>query len=104
MGIEDLERKARTTKRREGARRAVLVYRRICDLYPESAKHWTLLGATLLEAGRIDEGAEALRTAIWLRMRSGEVKRAASIARLLLSNVESDRTAERAMKAAALAA
>ncbi|MBI2897313.1 MAG: hypothetical protein HYY06_27395 [Deltaproteobacteria bacterium] len=102
--IEDLERKARRVWRREGPRKALLVYERICDELPESARHWALLGWALLCANRPERAAACLRTSIWLRMREGDVRRAASLARVLLSFVDTDRTAERALERCAAAA
>jgi Flp pilus assembly protein TadD len=100
----ELEHKARRLWQREGPRKAVLVYQQICDDLPDSARHWALLGAALLEARRPDEAASCMRTSIWLRMREGDNARAASLARFLLSFVDSDRTAERALERWAAAA
>ena len=101
MTIADLERKAKTVRRREGPRRAALVYQRICDACPESASHRALLGAALLASGRTEEAADSLRTAVWLRMREGRAAKAASVARLLLRIADGDPTAERAIARAA---
>lgn len=97
MTIEQLEHKARRLWRREGARKAVLVYERLCQELPESARHFALLGAALLDARRPEEAATAMRTSIWLRMRAGEKHRAAALARVLLRLVAQDRTAQRAI-------
>jgi len=86
--------------RREGPRRAALVYRRICDEQPESATHFALLAAAWLAAGRRDEAIDALRTAVWLRMREGSTGKAAALARMLLALVDTDPTAERALERA----
>lgn len=104
MTIEELEHKARRLWRREGARKAVLVYERLCQDLPESARHFALLGAALLEARRPDDAAAAMRTSIWLRMRAGETYRAAALARVLLRLVAQDRTAQRALDRLAQAA
>jgi len=101
MTLADLERKAKTVRRREGPRRAALVYRAICDALPDSATHFALLGAALLAAGRCELAADALRTGVWLRMREGRTSKAASLARLLLRVAAGDPTAERAIANAA---
>lgn len=101
MNVTDLERKAKKARHREGPRRAALVWRRICEALPESATHFALLASTLLAAGRREEAADALRTAVWLRMREGSDQKAASLARLLLTLVASDATAQRALARAA---
>ena len=102
--IQELEHKARRLWRREGARKAVLVYERICGELPESARHWALLGTALIAARRLDDGVTAMRTSIWLRMRAGETHRAAALARVLLRHSAQDRTAQRALDRLAQAA
>jgi len=102
--IPELEHKARRLWRREGARKAVLVYERICQELPESARHWALLGAARIAARRLEDGVAALRTSIWLRTRAGETQRAAALARVLLRHVAQDRTAQRALDRLATAA
>ena len=104
MSIEQLEHKARRLWQREGARKAIVVYEQLCDELPESARHWALLGAALLEARRPEQAANCWRTSIWLRLREGDVARAASLARHLLTFVDGDRTAERALERWAAAA
>lgn len=96
--VEELEHKARRLWRREGPRKAIHVYQELCALLPESPRHFALLGAALLEARRLDDAVLALRTSIWLRMREGDLPRAAAVARLLLRHVTEDRTAERALE------
>ena len=102
--IEELEHKAHRVLRREGARKAALVYEQMCRDLPDSARHWALLGSVLLAAHRTDEAVLALRTAVWLRMREGDLRRAAALARVLLRHADGDRTAERALERFAQAA
>ena len=102
--VEELEHKARRLWRREGPRKAVLAYQELCQRLPESARHFALLGAVLLAARRTDDAVRALRTSIWLRMKDGELGRAAAVARFLLRHVAEDRTAERALERYAQAA
>jgi cytochrome c-type biogenesis protein CcmH/NrfG len=102
--IEELEQKGRRLWRREGPRKAVLAYEELCQRLPESARHFALLGAVLLAARRTEDAVRALRTSIWLRMREGDLRRAAALARLLLRHVAQDSTAERAIERHAQAA
>lgn len=102
--IEELEQKARRVWRKDGPRKAVLVYEELTRELPESARHWALLGNVLLAVRRTDDAVRALRTSIWLRMKAGDHGRAAALARLLLRHVAEDRTAERALERYAQAA
>lgn len=101
---EELEHKGRRLWRREGARKAVHVYEELTRELPESARHWALLGAVLLAARRTEDAVRAMRTSIWLRTRSGDLPRAAALARVLLRHVAEDPTAERALERYAQAA
>ena len=102
--VEELEHKARRVWRRQGARKATLVYEELCQKLPESARHWALLGSVLLAVRRTDEAVCAMRTSIWLRMRAGDLRRAAALARVVLRHVDGDRTATRAIERCAQAA
>lgn len=81
--VEALLARARRLRRRGEMRRAITLLREACMLDERRARSWTLLGAALWRSGRLDEAANALKQARYLRARAGERGRAGATERLL---------------------
>lgn len=74
--IEALIRRAKRLLRKGEIRAALVMLRRACSMDDWRARSFTLLGALLRDAGRIDDAERAFLHARWLRQRAGEVSRA----------------------------
>lgn len=75
--------RARRLRWKGELRRALVVLREACMREEHDAARWTLYGALSIEAGRDDDGVKALRHAMWLRQRAGDVPRLRSTRALL---------------------
>jgi len=81
--VEVLIARARKSRARGDARRALVILREACALDEWRARTWTIMGALLAELGRSEEAERAFRQARWLRLRAGERARAAVLDRLI---------------------
>jgi hypothetical protein len=64
-------------------RKALVALREACLVDEYDAATWTLYGALLVHEGRLLDGRQALRHAVWLRRRAGDGARARSTEALL---------------------
>lgn len=78
-----LVQRARRLRRRGELRKALVVLREACLTDEYDAATWTLYGALLVTEGRVDDGRQALRHAVWLRRRRGDEARVRSTEALL---------------------
>jgi hypothetical protein len=69
----------------------MLALREACYYTGQNAKLWALYGVQCWRVRRLDDAADALRQAIWLREREPEDRRAQSL-KALLAAVEDGRS------------
>ena len=75
--------RARRLRRRGDVRKALVALREACLVDEYDAATWTLYGALLVSEGRLNDGRQALRHAVWLRRRVGDRARVRSTEALL---------------------
>ncbi|HEU4412615.1 MAG TPA: hypothetical protein VFS43_45650 [Polyangiaceae bacterium] len=75
--------RARRLRRRGELRKALVALREACLVDEYDAATWTLYGALLVHEGRVDDGRQALKHAVWLRRRLGDEARVRSTEALL---------------------
>jgi Flp pilus assembly protein TadD len=75
--------RARAARRRGDTRAAIVALREACLRDEHAAAIWTMYGVMLARARHLDEAAQALRHALWLRKTSGDEPRARSTQNLL---------------------
>jgi hypothetical protein len=81
--VESALARARRARRQGSHREEVNALRCACMLREFDARLWAMQGAALLRAGRVDDAIAALRHALWLRERQGDVARARVVCHLL---------------------
>ncbi|HEU4538025.1 MAG TPA: hypothetical protein VFS00_28085 [Polyangiaceae bacterium] len=82
-GGSPLVQRARRLRRRGEVRKALVALREACLVDEYDAATWTLYGALLVHEGRVNDGRQALRHAVWLRRRVGDEARVRSTEALL---------------------
>jgi Flp pilus assembly protein TadD len=75
--------RARRLRRKGESRKALVALREACLRDEENAAIWTLYGALLARAGKLDEARRALVHAHWLRKTCGDEPRMRVTARLI---------------------
>jgi Flp pilus assembly protein TadD len=83
---QSLLNRARRHRRRGEHRKAMLALREACFSSDADARLWTLYAMSCLRAGRANDGAQALRQALWLRERCNDDARA-RVTRILIDRV-----------------
>ena len=84
--------RARRHLRRGDLRKAATALREACLIDERDAARWTQYGAILSRLGRVDDAAQALRHALWLRRAKGDDARA-RVTAALLGRLEAARAA-----------
>ena len=75
--------RARRHMRRGEPRKALVTLREACLMDERDASLWTQYGTLLAQVGRVDDAAQALRHALWLRRSAGDAPRARVTERLI---------------------
>lgn len=94
--IDRLSRRGQKLRALGEFRKAANAYGELTSVSPDDPRWWVLLAVALHGARRGDECAKALRQAMYLFRRAGEMSRYASLTRWIRSNLDLADVAARA--------
>jgi Flp pilus assembly protein TadD len=86
--IDRLARRGRKLRSQGEFRKAANAYGELTSVSPEDPRWWVLLAVMLHDARREAESAKALRQALWLFRRAGEMTRYASLTRWIRTHLD----------------